>query len=52
MELCKTALYHTAEKQLKIFFETNTPDFINSEEWTLHSPDMILVYSLRIRAII
>ena len=39
---CKTALHHTAPKQLKIFFETrdNTPDFISSREWTPHSPDL------------
>jgi len=36
---CKTALHHTAPKQLKILFET-TCDFISSEEWTPHSPDL------------
>jgi len=35
---CKTALHHTAPKQLQIFFET--PDFISSQEWTPHSPDL------------
>jgi len=32
---CKTALHHTTPMQLKI-----TPDFISSQEWTLHSPDL------------
>ena len=36
---CKTAPHHTAPKQLKILFET-TCDFISSEEWTPHSPDL------------
>jgi len=36
---CKTTLHHTAPKQLKIFFET-TPDYISSQEWTPHSPDL------------
>jgi len=36
---CKTALYHTAPKQLKIILE-NTPDFISSQEWIPHSPDL------------
>ena len=35
---CKTALHHTAPKQLKIFLDT--PDFISSQEWTPHSPDL------------
>jgi len=37
---CKTALHHTAPKQLKIFLGDNTPDFISSQEWTPHSPDL------------
>jgi len=35
---CKTALHRTAPKQLKIFLDT--PDFISSQEWTPHSPDL------------
>jgi len=35
---CKTALHHTAPKQLKIFFETTRP--ISLQEWTLRSPDL------------
>jgi len=36
---CKTALRHTVPKQLEIFRD-NTPDFISSQEWTPHSPDL------------
>ena len=35
---CKTALHHTAPKQLKIFFETTRP--ISLQKWTLRSPDL------------
>ena len=42
---CKTALHRTAPKQLKIFLDT--PDFISSQEWTPHSPDLnLLDYSV------
>ena len=37
---CKTALHHTAPEQLKIFLRDNAPDFISSQEWTPHSPDL------------
>ena len=36
---CKTELRHTVPKQLEIFRD-NTPDFISSQEWTPHSPDL------------
>ena len=37
----KTALHHTAPKQLKIFFKTTQhADFISSQEWTPHLPDL------------
>ena len=35
---CKTALRHTVPKQL--LFRDNTPDFISSQEWAPHSPDL------------
>jgi len=44
IESCKTALHHTAPKQLNIFFQDNTPDFISSQEWTPHSPDLNLLH--------
>ena len=36
----KTALHHTAPKQYQNFLRDNTPDFISSQEWTPHSPDL------------
>jgi len=36
----KTALHHTAPKLYQNFLRDNTPDFISSQEWTPHSPDL------------